>query len=106
MGTQDNVNVVETEKVTIEMHDMGKGIGKQKHGRKSKGKGVDAVVTTKANVKIWVRGPTNDYELIAIAKKGKKKAKVMEHHIMQKGNLKVKDIIVMHSSSWHIGGCP
>jgi hypothetical protein len=76
MGTQENVNVVETQKVTIEMHDMGKGIGKQKHGRKSKGKGVDVVVTTKANVKTWVRGPTNDYELTFVAKKKKKRQKL------------------------------
>ncbi len=79
MGSQENVNVVVTQKVTIEIHDMRKGIGKQKHGRKSKGKGVDVVVTTKANVKTWVQGPTNDYELTFVAKKGKKKAKVMEH---------------------------
>jgi len=32
MGTQENVNVVETQKVTIEMHDMGKQIRNQKHG--------------------------------------------------------------------------
>ncbi len=30
---------------------MGKRIEKLKHGQKSKGKGVDAVVTTKAKVK-------------------------------------------------------
>ncbi len=30
---------------------MGKGIEKLKHGHKLKGKGVDAVVTTKAKVK-------------------------------------------------------
>jgi hypothetical protein len=30
----------------------------------------------------------------------------MEHYLVQKGNLKVKDIIIMHSFSWHIGGCP
>lgn len=49
-----NVSVVETQEVTIEMHDTRKGIGKQKHGWKSKGKGVDVMVTTKANVKTQV----------------------------------------------------
>jgi len=33
------------------MHDMGKFFEKLKHGKKSKGKGVDVVVTTKAKVK-------------------------------------------------------
>ncbi len=46
-----NVSVVETQKVTIEMHDTWKRIGKHKHGWKSKGKGVDVMVTTKANAK-------------------------------------------------------
>ncbi len=46
-----NVSVVETQEVTIEIHDTRKGIGKQKHSWKSKGKGVDVMVTTKANVK-------------------------------------------------------
>jgi hypothetical protein len=59
------------------MHDIGKGNRIQKHGGKSKGKGVvDVVVTRK--VKTCVQGPTNDYELTYVPKKGKKKAKV-EH---------------------------
>lgn len=88
------------------MHDMGKGIEKLKHGQKSKGKGVDAVVTTKAKVKTWAQGAINDYELTFVAKKIKKKAKVMDHQTMQKGNLKVKDIMVIHSSLRYIGNCP
>jgi len=35
------LSVVETHEVIIEMHDMGKRIEKLKHGKKSKGKGVD-----------------------------------------------------------------
>ncbi len=102
---ETNVSVVETQEVIIEMHDMGKWIGKQKHGWKSKGKGVDVMVTTKANVKTRAWSPSDDYELTSVAKKGKKKAKVVEHQIMQKGNLKVKDITIIHSSSRHIVGC-
>jgi hypothetical protein len=68
--------------------------------------GVDVVVTTKANMKTRAQGLVDDHELTSIAKKGKKKAKVVEHQIVQKGNLKVKDIIVIHSSLGHIGGCP
>jgi hypothetical protein len=37
------------------------------------------MVTTKANVKTQAWGPIDDYELSSIAKKGKKKAKVVEH---------------------------
>jgi hypothetical protein len=51
MKGEANVSVVETQKVTIEMHDTWKRIGKHKHGWKSKGKGVDVMVTTKANAK-------------------------------------------------------
>ncbi len=61
---------------------MGKGIEKLKHGPKLKGKGVDAVVTTKAKVKTWAQGPIDDYELTFVRKKRKKKAKVMDHQTM------------------------
>jgi hypothetical protein len=47
LETYENVNVVETQKVTIEMHDIGKGNHILKHGGKSKGKGVVGVVVTK-----------------------------------------------------------
>jgi len=37
------------------------------------------MVTTKENVKTRAWGPIDDYELTFIAKKGKKKAKDVEH---------------------------
>ncbi len=64
------------------MHDMGKGIEKLKHGQKSKGKGVGVEVSTKAKVKTWTQGPIDDYELTFVAKRRKKKSKVMDHQTM------------------------
>jgi hypothetical protein len=46
--TQENGSVAETQKVNVEMHDIGKGNCIYKHGGISKGKGVvDVVVTGK-----------------------------------------------------------
>jgi hypothetical protein len=48
LETQDNLSVAETQKVNVEMHDVGKGNYIQKHGGISKGKGVvDVVVIRK-----------------------------------------------------------
>jgi len=47
LETYENVNVVETQKVIVEMHDIRKGNHISKHGGKSKGKGVVDVVVTK-----------------------------------------------------------
>jgi hypothetical protein len=55
---------------------MGKGIEKRKHGQKLKGKGVDAMVTTKANEKTRAQGPIDDYELTFVEKKGRRKQKL------------------------------
>jgi hypothetical protein len=39
-------------------------------------------VSTKAKVKTWTQGPIDDYELTFVAKRRKKKSKVMDHQTM------------------------
>jgi len=102
LETQENVCVVETQKVNIEMHDIGKGNCIQKHGGISKGKGVVDVGEWKGE-ETYLRS-TYDYELTSIPKKGKKRAKV-DHQTLLKG-LKVKEIIILHGSLGHIDNGP
>jgi hypothetical protein len=66
----------------MEMHDMGKRIEKQKHGRKSLGEKCNRNGDHKGKGEDMNSRSANDYELIFVRKKKKKNAKVVEDQTM------------------------
>ncbi len=81
--THKIVNVIETHEITINTHDTLKGNDKQKHGGKSKGKGVvDVVAIVEGKVKMLVQGLAYNNELVFVIKRRKKKVKVVEHQTL------------------------